>query len=112
MKTKHHKMMKTYISEDEYALISKAAYSTNLSISKYIRQTCLGYKVTSKVDIECFLSLIKIKNDFNRLGNLLKQHVYKNTHDYKDAQQLYKSIVTAKENLETQIKIITTQMQG
>lgn len=107
MKAKHQKYMKTYLTVDELQTIKNAANSVNLSTSRYVRQICLGYKVTSKIEYESLLMLIKLRNDFNRLGNLFKQYIYKNPQDYKDAQKLYKSIFTTKNDLDAEIKNIT-----
>jgi hypothetical protein len=71
--TKPH--LKAYVSAEEYARVADLAGRAGLSLSSFVRQSCLAQEVRSLVDKEALLTLLKSKADLGRLGGLLKKHL-------------------------------------
>lgn len=63
---------KSYMTESERDRIAALADQCGLSVSEFIRRVALGQEVSSKVDKEAFINLLKVNADLGRLGGLLK----------------------------------------
>jgi hypothetical protein len=66
------KLIKSYVTPDEYRQIVASARKAGLSVSKFIRRVCLAQETRSIVDHEAVLVLAKTNADMGRLGGLFK----------------------------------------
>lgn len=64
--------LKVYVSPDERAAIERAAASTGLSVSDYLRRVGKGYQPPSIYDQDAIRDLMRVTGDQGRLGGLLK----------------------------------------
>ena len=71
--TKRYKVMKTYLSPEEYNAILASARRARLSLSTFSKRVCLGTPVPSLEHQEARLELRRMKGDLGRLGGLVKQ---------------------------------------
>ncbi len=71
----NNKMLKSYLTSEEYAAISASAHRAKLSVSAFARRVCLGQEVNSLIDLEAVLLVKNSKADLGRLGGLLKKHL-------------------------------------
>jgi hypothetical protein len=67
-----HRPLKVIVSEAERAGIEMRAAAASLSVSAYLRNLGLGYKLHSTLDHQAILNLLKVNADQGRLGGLLK----------------------------------------
>ena len=63
---------KVYCHESERTQIIRNALATGKSVSEYMRNVSIGYRVQSNVNAEQARELIRLKGDMGRLGGLLK----------------------------------------
>jgi hypothetical protein len=64
--------VKVYLTPSERAQIEKTAAVTGLPLGVFLRNVALGAKVTSVLDLEAMLALLRINGRLVRLGRLLK----------------------------------------
>ena len=64
--------LKVYCLETERTQIIRNALATGKSVSEYMRNVSIGYRVQSNVNAEQARELIRLKGDMGRLGGLLK----------------------------------------
>jgi hypothetical protein len=69
---KRTKMLRSYITEEEYTIIVENSQRSGLTLSSFIRRMCLGMNVPSREDAQARRELCKINGDLGRLGGLLK----------------------------------------
>jgi hypothetical protein len=67
--------IKTYLNQEEYAILTSQARNAAMSNSKFLKRIALGYEVRSRVDQKAYLALLKSIADLGRLGGLLKCHL-------------------------------------
>ena len=70
---KQRKVIKTYLSPEEYNVILESSRRAGLSLSTFSRRVCLGTPVPSLERQEFRLELRRIKGDLGRVGGLVKQ---------------------------------------
>ena len=70
---KQRKVIKTYLSPEEYNAILESSRRAGLSLSTFSKRVCLGTPVPSLERLEARLELRRFKGDLGRLGGLLKQ---------------------------------------
>ena len=70
---KQRKVIKTYLSPEEYSAILESSRRAGLSLSTFSKRVCLGTPVPSLERLEARLELRRFKGDLGRLGGLLKQ---------------------------------------
>jgi len=70
---KQRKVIKTYLSPEEYNAILESSRRAGLSLSTFSKRVCLGTPVPSLERQEARLELRRFKGDLGRLGGLLKQ---------------------------------------
>ena len=64
--------LKVYCLESERTQIIRNALATGKSVSEYMRNVSIGYRVQSNVNAEQARELVRLKGDMGRLGGLLK----------------------------------------
>ena len=72
MPSPNKKLVKAYLTPEEYRQVNESATKAGLSVSTFIRRVCLGHKVSSTVDHQAVLALAKANADLGRLGGLFK----------------------------------------
>ena len=72
MPSPNKKLVKSYLTPEEYRQVNESATKAGLSVSTFIRRVCLGHKVSSTVDHQAVLALAKANADLGRLGGLFK----------------------------------------
>ena len=66
------RMVKSYLTPDEYDTLTDMARRAGLSISRFLRTVCLTGQVKTFEHEEFKLELIKARADLGRLGGLFK----------------------------------------
>jgi hypothetical protein len=99
-------MIKTYVTSIEHEYIKRAAGQAQVSVSRYVRQVCLGVETKSKVDKEAVLALLQVNQDLSRLGNLFKLAVDQGAVDEGEAQKMFSSIVETKNKLLEKARVL------
>ena len=66
------KIVRSYLTATEYERLTQTAKITGLSISRFIRNVCLGYQVSSFEHEKFKLELLKTRADLGRMGGLFK----------------------------------------
>lgn len=64
--------LKAYLTPEEYEFVVDFSGRCGLSISEMTRRVLLGQEISSKVDRQAFLDILKVNADLGRLGGLLK----------------------------------------
>nr|WP_320013091.1 hypothetical protein [uncultured Desulfobulbus sp.] len=102
------KRITTYLTDDEYRAMSRAAAQAGLSLSKYVKRVCLGHSVTSTVDYQAFLALTKANADLGRLGGLFKMSLSEGSSgsNTPEIRRILKSIELSKENMVRRFNIL------
>lgn len=72
MPSPNKKLVKAYLTPEEYRQINESAAKAGLSVSTFIKRVCLGHKISSTVDHQAVLALAKANADLGRLGGLFK----------------------------------------
>lgn len=67
------RILKAYVSEEEYSRILELAERTGLSLSTFVKRVCLGQEVKSLEHTHVRHELRLLKSDLGRVGGLLKQ---------------------------------------
>ncbi len=105
-KEKRKHIIKTYITEDEYAEIIDTSNRSGLSISEFVRRICLGSVVPSREDALARRELLKVNADLGRLGGLLKQSITA-TGERESIRPLLKEIELLQLELKEKVKAIS-----
>lgn len=101
-KAKTTKIIKCYLSPEEYAAITSKASQANLSNSTFAKKVCLGITLQSKTDQEAVLALIRANAALGRLGGLLKKHLAENPKD-EHVRELLRDISPVKIEVAKQV---------
>ncbi len=72
---KRYRIIKSYLSEEEYAQVVHASETTGLTISKFVKNVCLGTPLPNKETTTFRLELLQTAADMGRLGGLLKMAI-------------------------------------
>ena len=72
---KKYKIIKSYLSDEEYSQVVHASETTGLTISKFIKNVCLGSPLPNKEVTTFRLELLQTAADMGRLGGLLKMAI-------------------------------------
>ena len=72
MPSPNKKLVKAYLTPEEYRQVNESAAKAGLSVSTFIKRVCLGHKISSAVDHQAVLALTKANADLGRLGGLFK----------------------------------------
>lgn len=75
MKMKRKKIVKAYLSDEEYSQVVLASETTGLTISKFVKNVCLGTPLPNKDTTTFRLELLQTAADMGRLGGLLKMAI-------------------------------------
>jgi hypothetical protein len=67
------RVLKTYLTPEEYNAVRTSARRAGLSLSTFSRRVCMGTPVPSLEHLEARLELRRIKGDLGKLGGLVKQ---------------------------------------
>ena len=67
-----HQPIRVWCLPDEKARIEANARDAGLSVSRYLRNVGMGYKIEGVIDANLVRQLAKINGDQGRLGGLLK----------------------------------------
>jgi hypothetical protein len=95
----NRKTLRAYVTSLEYDYIKNVAGQAKISISKFVRQVCLGSEPRCEVDREAVLALLRVNQDLSRLGNLFKLAVNQGALDESQAREIIASITEAKKEL-------------
>lgn len=90
--------IKSYLTPEERETLQNKAYQTGLSISRFVRNVCLNYQITSLTDHKAVLELMKANADLGRMGGLLKHHLSANPKS-PEIRSLCKSIEAKQQEL-------------
>ena len=63
---------KVYCLPAERAMIQQLADSAGMSVTRYLREVGLGYKIQGVLDSRAVRELVRVNGDLGRLGGLLK----------------------------------------
>jgi hypothetical protein len=96
-------VLKTYLTPEEYKQVEESAEQSGLTLSAFARQVCLNNKISTKIDNERIVELLKSSADLGRLGGLLKLGLSKGQLDRRKGNDLLAQILTLKEKFEKQI---------
>ena len=72
MPSPNKKLVKAYLTPEEYRQVNESAAKAGLSVSTFIKRVCLGHKISSTVDHQAVLALAKANADLGRLGGVFK----------------------------------------
>lgn len=72
---KRKKIVKAYLSDEEYSQVVHASETTRLTISKFVKNVCLGTPLPNRETTNFRLELLKTAADMGRLGGLLKMAI-------------------------------------
>lgn len=103
------KVIKTYLTNEEYEAIKNLAYETGLSASGFIKRVCLNYPIKSLTDRDAVIALIGIKGNIGRIGGLLKQYLSQYRHN-TEVRNFLKTIEADKKRIDEQIQEIAKAM--
>jgi len=67
-----HQPIRVWCLPEEKARIEANARDAGMSVSRYLRNVGMGYKIEGVIDAKLVLQLAKINGDQGRLGGLLK----------------------------------------
>lgn len=101
------KLIKSYVTPDEYRRIVASARKAGLSVSKFIRRVCLGQETRSIVDHEAVLVLARTNADMGRLGGLFKMALSEGKGRSDELRPVLRGIETTKNQLEQNFKAVT-----
>ncbi|WP_203544834.1 conjugal transfer protein TraJ [Desulfovibrio sp. JC010] len=99
-------VIKTYVSAEEYAQISKTAQQCSLSLSAFAKAVCLGHEIKSKTDQQARRDMLKVNADQGRLGGLLKMFIMDDTPQRKDAERLLDEIHQLQKEIVQKVRTI------
>lgn len=74
-KTKH---IAVWVTESEYEIIQTKARFASFSVSSYLRNLGMNYRIKSMVDAMVVDSLVRSKSDLGRVGGLFKMWLVAN----------------------------------
>lgn len=103
---KKYKIIKSYLSEEEYSQVVHASETTGLTISKFVKNVCLGTPLPNKDTTTFRLELLKVAADMGRLGGLLKMAI-SNGMEKRKVQPLLMEI----QQRQTELKQIASKIQ-
>lgn len=86
------RVLKSYVSEAEFADIKAKAHLCSVSVSEFIKRVSLGYEIKSREDQQARRELLKINADQGRLGGLLKMMILDDDEHRLDAEKLLEKI--------------------
>lgn len=66
------KVLKAYLTPEEYDQITDMAKQAGVSLSTFAKRVCLGQELRSKIDQQAVMALLKANADLGRLGGLFK----------------------------------------
>ena len=94
--------LKAYLTPEEYREVRRLAGQARLSVSKFVKLSCLGREIKSLTDQKALLDLMKVNADLSRLGGLLKLALGEKALDQKrkEANLLLESISETKRLLQ------------
>jgi hypothetical protein len=69
---RNHQPIRVWCLPEEKARIEANARDAGMSVSRYLRNVGMGYKIEGVIDAKLVLQLAKINGDQGRLGGLLK----------------------------------------
>ena len=79
-KTKH---IAVWVTESEYEIIQTKARFASFSVSSYLRNLGMNYRIKSKVDAMAVDSLVLCKSDLAKIGGLFKMWLVANDNGKK-----------------------------
>lgn len=105
-KIKRSKIVKAYLSDEEYSQIVHASETTGLTISKFVKNVCLGTPLPNREITNFRLELLKVAADMGRLGGLLKMAISNGMEKHK-VEPLLKEI----QQRQKELKQIASKIQ-
>ena len=96
----------TYLTAEEYAEAKANADRAGLSLSKYLRLTCLGQPVKSLEHEKERMELRALKGTIGQIGGLLKQAIAKDAAPRDQVNHLLRKLDACRMDIQTLIKKI------
>ncbi|NDV24887.1 conjugal transfer protein TraJ [Desulfovibrio sp. JC022] len=100
------KVIKTYVSEEEYQHICVTAEQCSLSLSAFTKAVCLDYEIRSSTDQQTRRELLKLNGDQGRLGGLLKMLILDDDDNRKAAEKLLREIGQTQKKIVQKVRSI------
>ena len=92
-----------YVKEDEYRAIVESATQAGMSISRFVKNCCLGVRMQHVLDAKAVRDLVAVSADLGRLGGLLKLYLTMPEVPTAEVRPLLKEIEKTKALLEQKI---------
>ncbi len=101
MPSTNRKVIKSYLTPDEYREVARSATNAGLSVSTFVKRICLAQTVRSIVDHQAVLVLAKANADMGRLGGLFKMFLSEGRagQHADELRAVFRSIETTKDQL-------------
>lgn len=106
MKMKRKKIVKAYLSDEEYSQVVHASELTGLTISKFVKNVCLNTPLPNRETTNFRLELLQTAADMGRLGGLLKMAI-SNGMEKRKVEPLLKEILER----QTELKQIAAKIK-
>ncbi len=100
------KVIKTYVSEEEYEQISVIAEQFSLSLSAFTKAVCMDHEIRSNTDQQTRRELLKLNGDQGRLGGLLKMLILDDDDNRKAAEKLLREIAQIQKEIVQKVRSI------
>ncbi len=100
------KVIKTYVSNEEYAQISATAKQCSISLSAFAKAVCLGHEIKSRADQQARLELLKLNADQGRLGGLLKMWILDDDQHRTDVEALLEDLRQLQKEIVQKVRTI------
>ncbi len=100
------KIIKAYVTDDEYIKIRGTAKQCNLSLSAFAKAVALGHEIKSREDQQARRELLKINADQGRLGGLLKMWILDDDKHRTDVEALLEDLRRLQKEIVQKVRII------
>lgn len=100
------RIIKTYVSDEEYTEIRETAQQCSLSLSAFVKAICLDHEIRSSTDQQTRRELLKLNGDQGRLGGLLKMLILDDDDNRKAAERLLKEIGQTQKEIVQKVRSI------
>lgn len=96
------------VTKAEFEKIRGDADAARLSISNYMRNVCMGYRIKSKTDREAVLAVMQVNAHMGRIGGLLKKALGENK--AREIREALKELMATKDKIAAQVTQITKDL--
>lgn len=96
-------VIKSYVTEDDYAQIVESAAQAGIPVSAFVRQVCLGNPPRSRENLHTIKDLLRVNADLGRLGGLLKLWLSEPDRNQREIRALLHELEESKAQLAAKI---------